>query len=174
MLRHDGTMVRTFALAAGLLLCAPAAAQDSCRLCYGDSTAKPGERPLTIEIWADLNFSKLALTGRQGGSAELSAIDGTKRTTGEVIDLGGIAVTGHGRITGVPLREVRIDLPDTVAMSTPDGGQARLAQFTTDLPPHPQLDANGELEFSFGARLIINGSRGGNYRGRIPISVDYN
>ena len=63
-------MVRTFALAIALLLCAPAAAQDSCRLCYGDSTAKPGERPLTIEIWTDLNFSKLALTGRQGGSAE--------------------------------------------------------------------------------------------------------
>jgi Domain of unknown function (DUF4402) len=167
-------MVRTFALAAGLLLCAPAAAQDSCRLCYGDSAAKPGERPLTIEIWTDLNFSKLALTGRQGGSAELSATGGEKRTTGELVDLGGIPVTGHGKITGVPLREVRLELPDTVEMSTPDGGQARLAQFTTDLPPHPQLNANGELEFSFGARLIISGGRAGNFRGRIPISVDYN
>jgi hypothetical protein len=135
-------MVRTLTLAAGLLLCAPAAAQDSCRLCYGDSSAKPGERPLTIEIWTDLNFSKLALTGRQGGSAELSATGGEKRTTGELVDLGGIPVTGHGRITGVPLREVRLELPDTVEMTTPDGGQARLAQFTTDLPPHPQLNAN--------------------------------
>lgn len=174
MLRHGDTMVRALPLAAALLLCAPAAAQDSCRLCYGDSGAKPGERPLTIEIWTDLNFSKLALTGRQGGSAEMSATDGAKRTTGELVDLGGLAVTGHGRITGVPLREVRLDLPDTVEMTTPDGGQARLAQFTTDLPPHPQLGANGELEFSFGARLIIAGGRGGNYRGRIPISVDYN
>ncbi len=167
-------MVRPPFIVAALLLCAPAAAQDSCRLCYGDSAAKPGERPLTIEIWTDLNFSKLALTGRQGGSAEMSAADGTKRTTGAVVDLGGIAVTGHGRITGVPLREVRVDLPDTVEMTTTDGGQARLTQFTTDLPPHPQLSANGELEFSFGARLIINGGRAGNFRGRIPISVDYN
>ena len=168
-------MARILAFGAALLLLnAPAAAQEGCRLCYGDGSAAAGERPLTIEIWTDLNFSKLALTGRSGGSAEMSAIDGSKHTTGEVVDLGGIAVTGHGRITGMPLREVRIDLPDTVDMSTPDGGAAKLAQFTTNLPPHPQLDANGELEFSFGARLIINGSRGGNYRGRIPISVDYN
>jgi hypothetical protein len=169
-------MVRTLAIGAALLLlAAPAGAQESCRLCYGDGAAAPGERPLTIEIWADLNFSKLALTGRAGGSAELSATGGgSKRTTGEVIDLGGIAVTGHGKVTGVPLREVRLDLPDTVEMTTSDGGRAQLAQFTTDLPTHPVLNANGELEFSFGARLILSGGRGGNYRGRIPISVDYN
>ena len=167
-------MVRRLALVAALLLCAPAAAQDSCRLCYTSGVTAPGERPLAIEIWADLNFSKLALTGRSGGSAELSATGGGKQTTGEVIDLGGISVTGHGRITGVPLREVRIELPDRVDMTTGDGGHANLGQFTTDLPPHPALNANGELEFSFGARLALSGGRGGNYRGRIPISVDYN
>ena len=167
-------MVRTLALAAAILLCTPAQAQDNCRLCYGDAAAVAGERPLTIEIWTDLNFSKLAVTGRMGGSAELPATGGEKRTTGDLVDLGGISVTGHGKITGVPLRPVRIELPDQVEMTTPDGGQARLTQFTTDLPAHPALDANGELEFSFGARLILSGGRGGNYRGRIPISVDYN
>ena len=52
---------------------------------------------------------KLALTGTQGGAA---AVDprGGKSTQGQMIDLGGMAVTGHGRITGAPLREVRIDL----------------------------------------------------------------
>ena len=171
-------MVRNLAIGAAImLLCAPAApgwAQQSCRLCYGDGGAAPGERPLTIEIWTDLNFSKLALTGRAGGSAELSATGGGKQTTGEVIDLGGISVTGHGKITGVPLREVRIELPDQIEMTTPDGGRASLVQFTTDLPAHPALNATGELEFSFGARLLLSGGRGGNYRGRIPISVDYN
>lgn len=168
-------MVRSLALAAAILLCAPAQAQESCRLCYGDGSAAAGERPLTIEIWTDLNFSKLALTGRAGGTAELSATGGgEKRTTGQLVDLGGISVTGHGKITGVPLREVRLDLPDTVEMTTADGGEAKLAQFTTDLPPHPVLNANGELEFSFGARLILSGGRGGNYRGRIPITVEYN
>ena len=49
-----------------LALAAPAAAQSDCRLCYSDS-GKPGERPLTLEIFADLNFAKLALTGRDAG-----------------------------------------------------------------------------------------------------------
>ena len=167
-------MVRPLAFGAALLvLCAPAAAQD-CRLRYASGNLAPGERPLTIEIWSDLNFSKLALTGRAGGSAELAASGGAKQTTGDLIDLGGISVSGHGKITGVPLREVRIELPDRVDMTTVDDGHAELAQFTTDLPAHPALNANGELEFSFGARMVLSGGRGGNYRGRIPISVDYN
>ena len=158
---------------AALLLAVPAGAQDSCRLCYSEAGTVPGERPLTIEIWADLNFSKLALSGRESASAEVSA-SGGKQTSGAMIDLGGMPVTGHGRITGVPLREVRLDLPDRVEMSAGDGASAQLVHFTTDLPAHPALNANGELEFSFGARLVISGGRGGNYRGRIPISVDYN
>lgn len=172
--RHNCPMARFGSLVvAALLLAAPAGAQDSCRLCYSDAGTVPGERPLAIEIWADLNFSKLALTGRESGSAELPATGG-KQTSGAMIDLGGVAVTGHGRITGVPLREVRIDLPSRVEMTTADGGQAQLVNFTTDLPAHPTLNANGELEFSFGARLVTSGGHGGNYRGRIPISVDYN
>mgnify|MGYP000902635482 FL=1 len=74
----------------------------------------------------------------------------------------------------MPLREVRVDLPHQVEMTTPEGGRAMLTQFTTDLPSRPTLNANGELEFSFGARLVIDGGRGGSFRGRIPISVDYN
>ena len=59
-------------------------------------------------------------------------------------------------------------------MTTPDGAVAELTDFTTNLPADPQLDANGELEFTFGARMTVTSGRGGNYRGRIPISVDYN
>ena len=167
-------MVRRALLTAALLLTAPARAQDGCRLCYGDPLAVPGERALGIEIWTDLNFSKLALTGRNGGSAELAATGGGKQISGELVDLGGVPVTGHGKISGVPLRAVQIELPDRVDMVTPDGGHADLAGFTTDLPQHPILNANGELEFSFGARLAVHGGLGGNYRGRILISVDYN
>lgn len=169
-------MARTLALtfAALVLTALPANGQEACRLCYSEPGAKPGERPLTIEIWADLSFAKLAMTGRTGGSAEVDAQTGSKSTQGEMISLGGTPVTGHGRITGEPLRRVRIDLPSKVPMSTPDGGNAELTDFTTNLSPNPQLNANGELEFSFGARLVVKGGRGGNYRGRIPISVDYN
>ncbi|NBW76840.1 MAG: DUF4402 domain-containing protein [Sphingomonadaceae bacterium] len=166
-------MVRPMFLTLALALAAPAAAQSDCRLCYSDS-GKPGERPLTLEIFADLNFARLALTGRDGGSAEVDAASGSKRTGGSVMSLGGMVVTGRGRVTGVPLREVRIDLPQSVPMTAPDGGTAELTSFTTDLPARPVLDANGELTFSFGARLVLRSGRGGNYRGRIPITVDYN
>jgi hypothetical protein len=160
-------------LAIGLALAAPAAAQSNCRLCYSDS-GKPGERPLTLEIFADLNFAKLALTGRDGGSAEVDAASGSKSTGGSVMSLGGMTVTGRGRVTGEPLKEVRIDLPQSVPMTAPDGGSAELTSFTTDLSSRPTLDANGELTFSFGAKLVLRSGRGGNYRGRIPITVDYN
>jgi hypothetical protein len=167
-------MVRAAFLTLAFVLAAPAAGQDACRLCYNDS-GKPGERPLALEIFADLNFSRLALAGREGGSAEVDAATGSKRTGGAVVNLGGMAVTGRGRVTGAPLREVRIALPQSVPMTAPDGGEAELTGFTTDLPSRPTLDANGELVFSFGARLVLKGGgRGGNYRGRIPISVDYN
>lgn len=157
-----------------LLVSLPAEAQEGCRLCYSDPAAKPGERALQLEIHADLSFSKLALTGRGGGSATIDPRGGGKRTGGAMMDLGGMAVSGRGRITGEPGREVRVELPDRVMMNAPDGGGAELTQFTTDLPPHPVLGADGALEFSFGARLAVKGSGGGNYRGRIPISVDYN
>lgn len=169
-------MARSHALIAAVLLLAPVplAGQDACRLCYADPAAKPGERPLTIEIWADLSFAKLAMTGPGGGSAALDAQSGSKSTQGEMMDLGGSPVSGRGRITGVPMREVRIDLPASVPMTTPDGAKAELVEFRSSLPPHPRLDANGELEFTFGAKLVVRSGRGGNYRGRIPISVDYN
>ncbi len=166
-------MVRALPLFLALALAAPAAASGDCRLCYSDS-ARPGERPLALEIFADLNFAKLAMTGREGGSAEVDAASGSKRTGGGLVSLGGMAITGRGRVTGEPLREVRIDLPQSVPMSAPDGGAAQLVDFTSDLPNRPVLDANGELSFSFGARLVIRGTGGGNYRGRIPITVDYN
>lgn len=166
-------MVRPMLLTLALALAAPAAAQSDCRLCYSDN-GKPGERPLSLEIFADLNFAKLALTGREGGSAEVDAASGSKRTGGAVMNLGGMAVTGRGRVTGEPLREIRIDLPQSVPMTAPDGGTAELTDFSTDLPSRPTLDANGELTFSFGAKLVLRSGRGGNYRGRIPITVDYN
>lgn len=176
MLPHTlRTMRGTHALlAAALSLAAvPAVGQEACRLCYSDPAAQPGDRPLTIEIWTDLNFAKLALTGRSGGSARLDTAGG-KSTAGDIIDLGGTAVTGRGRITGIPSRDVRVDLPRMVAMTTPDGGNAQLVDFTTNLPAYPRLDSSGVLEFEFGARLVIKDGRGGNYRGRIPISVEYN
>jgi hypothetical protein len=59
-------------------------------------------------------------------------------------------------------------------MNAPDGGTAELTNVTTNLPAHPTLDAKGEQTCSFGARLVLRSGRGGDYRGRIPITEDYN
>lgn len=159
--------------AALLLSCAPLAAQEDCRLCSDESEIRR-EKPLTIEISANLDFARLALTGKRQSSASIDPVTGEKRTSGDVVNLGGMAVSGHGRITGEPLRQVRVDLPPYILMNTIEGRGATLTDFTTSLPRNPTLNAQGELEFTFGARLVMKGGRGGNYRARIPISVDYN
>jgi hypothetical protein len=136
--------------------------------------APANEPPLTIEIGSGLTFSRLALTGKDGGSAAIDPQSGARSTDGGLVALGGMAVQGRARITGVPLRAVRVDLPRTVTMSTANGGEAILTDLATDLPAWPTLDATGTLEFSFGGRLTVPAGASGRLRGRIPISVDYN
>ncbi|MFT4027439.1 MAG: DUF4402 domain-containing protein [Novosphingobium sp.] len=137
------------------------------------SAAEP-ERPLTIEITSGLEFSRLAMTGQDDGQAQIDARTGSRRVAGGLVGLGGMTVQGRGRITGTPLRSVRIDLPAQVGMTTPGGGRAELSGLATDLPDFPMLDASGVLEFSFGGKLRVQAGAGGTFRARIPISVDYN
>ena len=157
-----------------LALSAGLHAQENCRLCYSSGPTVAGEKPLEIEISADLVFNKMALTGDSGGSAVLDPSGEGHSADGGMVDLGGLAVSGHGRITGTPGREVRLNLPSQVAMTAAAAGNAELVDFKTDLPPRPRLSASGSLEFSFGARLVVHGQQGGSYHAQIPISVDYN
>ncbi len=64
-------------------------------------------------------------------------------------------------------------MPANVVLRSPDGAEARLSDFVTDLPAAPMLDANGELEFHFGARISSRGASTGDFRGRIHVIVDY-
>ena len=43
----------------------------------------------------------------------------------------------------------------------------------TDLPASPKLDSDGNLSFRFGGRLEIDGNGDGEFRGDVPITVDY-
>jgi hypothetical protein len=159
------------AAAFALLSAAPAVADDPvCELC---AMAARAERPLEIEIESGLQFSRLALVGRADGGAEIDAQTGEKRVDAGMIDLGGLSYQGRARVTGQPLRPVRIELPQRVRLHSPDGSEAELSGFVTDLPPVAMLDENGMLEFAFGARLSSQGARSGNFRGRIAIRVDY-
>lgn len=161
------------AAAIAFLAATPVAAGDeACVACL--SNVRPGgERPLQIEVESGIQFSRLALRGRFDGGAEIDPHTGEKRVDAGMIDLGGLSYQGRARVTGEPLRPVRIELPGRVQLRSPDGAEAELSGFVTDLPPVAMLDENGLLEFSFGARLSSQGARGGNFRGRINIRVDY-
>ena len=161
------------AAAIALLSAAPVAAdEEACEFCL--VTEREGaERPLEIVIESGLQFSRMALRGRDDGGAEIDPQTGEKRVDANMIDLGGLSFQGRARVTGEPLRAVRIDLPHRISLRSPDGAEAELTDFVTDLPAVAMLDENGLLEFSFGARISSQGARGGNFRGRINIRVDY-
>lgn len=161
------------AAAIALLVAAPAAAGDPVRDAgVPDVFARP-ERPLSIEIQSGIEFGRMALRNSGTGAAQIDPQTGQTRVDSNMIDLGGATYQGRARVTGEPLRPVRIELPATVVLRSADGGEARLSDFVTDLPSVAMLDANGVLEFAFGARLTSAGARGGELRGRIRITVDY-
>src|SRR5690606_35491517 len=149
-----------------------AAGTSSCELCLG-SEARGAERPLHIVLESGLQFSRLGLVDRFDGGAEIDPRTGEKRVDGNMVDLGGMSYQGRVRVTGEPLRPVRIELPSRVQLRSSGGGEAELSDFVTDLPPGATLNENGVLEFSFGARLSSRGALGGDFRGRVAIRVDY-
>ncbi|HEY6815809.1 MAG TPA: DUF4402 domain-containing protein [Croceibacterium sp.] len=165
-------------LAAAIAICSAAAEAADDPACEGCPSAAPSiferaDRPLSIEIESGIQFGRMALRGQASGGAEIDPQTGENRVDGGMIDLGGTSYQGRARVTGEPLRPVRIELPQTVLLRSSSGGEARLSEFVTDLPAVPMLDANGVLEFAFGARISSEGARGGDFRGRIHIRVDY-
>jgi hypothetical protein len=46
-------------------------------------------------------------------------------------------------------------------------------EVTSDLTATPKLDAAGNLVFRFGGRVLITGDAEGDYRGDLPITVEY-
>lgn len=130
---------------------------------------------LTINIESDIDFGRVVLLGNGEARVLMDLTTGNKTVIGDVDDLGGMPVTGKATITGAPFEEVLIDLPSEVAMRDPNGGDARLRDFVTDLDGFPRLDVNGQLEFRFSGTLVIEaqGQSSGNLRGRVPITVQY-
>ena len=159
-------------MAAAIALCSVAAtaADDPAHV---PAIFERPERPLSIEIESGIQFGRMALRGHAEGRAEIDPQTGTNRVDGNMIDLGGNSYQGRARVTGEPLRPVRIEMPASVLLRSANGGEARLSEFVTDLPAAPMLDANGVLEFAFGAQISSNGASGGDFRGRIRIRVDY-
>jgi hypothetical protein len=168
-------LLTVLALAAGMptVPVAPAAAQ--CRLCQTPTTApqeRPGEGPVSLEIETSLDFDRLILLGVGEGSATLLP-NGSRSVSGVIGDISGRAMVGSAVIQGEAGRAVRIDLPRRIELHSVSGGQIVIEDIISDLPGTARLDSRGTLGFRFGGRLRVSGDAEGEYRGDVPITVEY-
>ncbi len=160
-------------IAAGALPTSSAGAQ--CRLCETPTTeaADSGEAsPIDLQIEASLDFDRLVLLGAGEGTAELRP-DGSRAVSGMVGAISSRAMVGSARVRGEPGRAVRIDLPRRIELHSMSGASVVIDDIVDDLPGAPRLDSSGGLTFRFGGRLRIRGDAEGDYRGDIPITVEY-
>lgn len=167
---------RFVVLVALALLAAPASSQDAtapCRLCDSSASAeeKPAE-PVSLDVEASLDFDRLILAGKGEGSAELSP-DGGRSVSGSITAIGARAMVGEVTVRGEPGRIVRVSLPDSIELYGLAGGSIRLESIRSDLPSMPRLDGEGRLSFRFGGILRVSGDLDGEFRGDVPIDVEY-
>lgn len=159
-----------------LVLASPSIAAAQCMLCAQDkadtASARKSEIPLRVDVETQLDMGRVAV-GAMGGEVEVDPVSGARRVRGDVVDLGGFALTGVVIVRGEPGAEVRVILPATVDLEGGNGRTARVTGLVTDLAAAPRLGADGRLQFRFGGRLQIAGLDDGDYRGRIPVTVEY-
>jgi hypothetical protein len=156
------------------MLCAASAADagdDACTTCAMGEAGETATE-LRIEIRTELNFSRATVTGR-GGKIRVDPQSGSRAVDGGVIDLGGMALAGSAVVHGSAGKMVRIEMPSTVRMSNARGGALTIRNLRTNLSAAPRLDGFGNLTFAFGGDLEISGDAYGDYRGRIPITAQY-
>ena len=160
----------------GGALGAPEAAPAQCRLCQTPTTEVSDEvisGPVRIEVQARLDFDQLVvMDAALPGTARLLP-DGTASTSGAIGAISGRAMVGSVIVRGEPGRMVRIGLPGEIRLYGITGSSIRLDSLVTDLPAQARLDAQGSLQFRFGGALHIQGNAEGEYRGDVPITVDY-
>lgn len=153
------------------------AAQDAavpCQLC-ATGTAQADESPktpLTLQVDTSLQFDRLIMASPGFGSAEIWP-DGSARTSGSIASMGARTVVGEVTVTGEPNRYIRVSLPSTISLTGFSGGMIRVGSIKSDLGAMPRLDSNGRLTFRFGGIVQVDGDLDGEFRGDMPIDVDY-
>lgn len=168
-------LLSPIALLAGALV-TPGAAPAQCRLCATPSTvadqAKDGT-PIRLDVQARLDFDQVILIDSGSVGVARIAPDGSSSTSGSVGAIGGRAMVGSVIVRGEPGRLVRIGFPESILLHGLSGNSIRVRALTSDLPQAARLDSQGNLQFRFGGALEISGAVEGDYRGDIPITVDY-
>jgi hypothetical protein len=153
----------------------PTSSGAQCRLCDQPTTDRPADQPdgdVQLQIETGLNFDRLILSGAGAGAVTIRP-DGSNGTEGAVTDIGPRAMVGTVLVHGVAGRAVRVDLPHRVELYSISGGRITLDDVISDLPRSPRLDSAGNLSFRFGGRLVVSGDADGQYRGDLPITVEY-
>lgn len=153
----------------------PSEAAAQCRLCNTPAATAESEKketPLELRVEAKLDFASLIVLGSGSGSATLRP-DGGRTTTGILGDISGRAMVGSVSVRGEPGRAVRVELPRTLTLHSLSGGQVMMDELKSDLGDLPRLDSAGNLKFRFGGRLRVTGDADGDYRGELPITVEY-
>jgi hypothetical protein len=151
----------------------PADAQ--CRLCTKPTVGVDQsltDDDLQIEVETNLDFDRLVLADSGPGNATLRT-DGSDSPTGSVADISPRARVATVVVHGQPGRLVRIEIPPTVTLFSLEGGRLTFDQVLTDAPDLPKLDAGGNLTFHIGGRLRFAGGEDGNFRGDLPVTVEY-
>lgn len=160
-------------LGASIMLVTPAAAQ--CRLCTQPSTAisdGSADDDIQLQVEANLTFDRLVLLGPGSGAATIRP-NGSSGAEGSVMQVGPRAMVGTVLVHGDAGRSVRVDLPRRVELFSFGGGRITLDDVVSDLPAAPRLDAAGNLSFRIGGRLIVSGNADGQFRGDLPVTVEY-
>jgi len=150
-------------------------AEGQCRLCATPTTAlstSPGGDTIQLEIETDLNFDRLVLDGAGQGVASIRP-DGSNAAEGALAGVSPRAMVGTAVVRGLPGRVVKVELPRRVELYSMGGGRITLDDVVSDLPSLPKLDPAGTLTFRFGGRVRISGDADGDYRGDMPITVEY-
>lgn len=162
-------------LAAVLLAGAPAAAPAQCRLCSIPTTQMDTDEDggdIRLDVQATLDFDRLVLMGGGEGAAILSP-NGERSSSGSIATVSARAMVGSVTVHGEPNRTLRVEMPGSIQLFSVSGGRISVDQLDTDLPGMPRLDSAGNLTFRFGGRLQISGDADGDYRGDVPITVEY-
>jgi len=154
----------------------PNRAMGQCRLCTSPTTALTqgaATDTVRIEVEARLDFDQLVVRDGDGPGIARLLPDGSSSVTGSIGAISGRAMVGTVVVRGEPGRFVRIDLPAAIVLHGIRGGTVRLDGLATDLKSSPRLDSEGVLQFRFGGALHVDSGVDGDFRGDVPITVDY-
>lgn len=150
-------------------------AYGQCRLCTTPTTVQPDSvdsSDVKLQIETSLNFDRLILDGSGDGIAVIRP-DGSTSATGALSNVGPRAMVGTVAVHGEPGRSLRVDIPRRIQLYSLGGGQMTFDDVQSDLPSAPRLDSAGNLTFRFGGRVRVSGDSEGEYRGDLPITVEY-